>query len=496
MSRPARPLRAQPDRASARRQRAHGAVQLAAGARPRRHVHPPHRGHGRRAVDAPSPSSDSRGPALARARLGRGPGPRRTACGPYRAVRAAGLYQSYARELIGRRLRLLLFLHARAARGRARRRRWPPGCRRDTPGRCRAIDPAEAARARRGRRAGRRSGFACPRTRDVVFEDLVRGEVTFNTDVIGDPVIVRSDGRPAYNFAVVVDDALMEVTHVIRGEDHISNTPRQICCTRRSGSRRRSSRICRWCSGRTTRRCPSGTAPRASWSFASAGICRRRWSTTWRCWAGRPARARSSCRLREMARRFDSAREPQRAVFDMGKLVVDEPALHEGGGAGAHRARVASTYFVRRGLRDAGDRMRRSVSHEPAADGGGSVDRLEEIPDRVAFVFAGTPSSALRRSFERSRTGARRRGGIRGRDWSTAGPLDRDAFRAAAARARDKTGLKGRALFHPIRVALTGGRSGPELDLAVPAIDRGRGARRRIGHCRRSRRAPSGRRSC
>src|SRR5206468_4611645 len=63
---------------------------------------------------------------------------------------------------------------------------------------------------------------------DVVFHDMVRGEVRFPRDVIGDPIIVRSDGRPQYNFAVVVDDALMEITHVIRGEDHISNTPRQV----------------------------------------------------------------------------------------------------------------------------------------------------------------------------------------------------------------------------------------------------------------------------
>ena len=59
--------------------------------------------------------------------------------------------------------------------------------------------------------------------------------MTFNTEVIGDPVLVRSDGRPAYNFAVVVDDALMEVTHVIRGEDHISNTPRQLLLYRALG---------------------------------------------------------------------------------------------------------------------------------------------------------------------------------------------------------------------------------------------------------------------
>ena len=56
----------------------------------------------------------------------------------------------------------------------------------------------------------------------------MRGTVQFSTEVIGDPVLVRSDGHPAYNFAVVIDDALMEITHVIRGEDHISNTPRQV----------------------------------------------------------------------------------------------------------------------------------------------------------------------------------------------------------------------------------------------------------------------------
>lgn len=58
--------------------------------------------------------------------------------------------------------------------------------------------------------------------------DLVRGEVTFDTDEIGDFVIVKSNGIPTYQFQVVVDDALMKITHVIRGEEHLSNTPRQI----------------------------------------------------------------------------------------------------------------------------------------------------------------------------------------------------------------------------------------------------------------------------
>ncbi len=70
--------------------------------------------------------------------------------------------------------------------------------------------------------------FRVPGDAAVAFDDGVRGHVHFEIDVIGDFVMLRSDGSPAYNFAVVVDDGLMGVTDVIRGEDHISNTPRQL----------------------------------------------------------------------------------------------------------------------------------------------------------------------------------------------------------------------------------------------------------------------------
>lgn len=62
----------------------------------------------------------------------------------------------------------------------------------------------------------------------VVINDLIRGEIVFDTSVIKDQVLIKSDGTPSYNFAVVVDDALMGITHVIRGDDHISNTPKQV----------------------------------------------------------------------------------------------------------------------------------------------------------------------------------------------------------------------------------------------------------------------------
>lgn len=70
--------------------------------------------------------------------------------------------------------------------------------------------------------------FRVPEGRLVVVEDLIRGRVEFESAGIGDYIIVKSDGIPVYNFAVVLDDALMGITHILRGEEHLSNTPRQL----------------------------------------------------------------------------------------------------------------------------------------------------------------------------------------------------------------------------------------------------------------------------
>jgi len=77
--------------------------------------------------------------------------------------------------------------------------------------------------------------FRVPDGETIVFEDLIKGIVEIGVNEFGDFVIVRSDGSPVYNFVVVVDDALMEITHVIRGEDHLSNTPKQILIYRALG---------------------------------------------------------------------------------------------------------------------------------------------------------------------------------------------------------------------------------------------------------------------
>ena len=93
-------------------------------------------------------------------------------------------------------------------------------------GKCRQLDPAEAERRRAaGEAAAIR--LAIPE-RPIRFHDIVRGMVEFSNEAVSDPIILRSSGIPVYNYVVVVDDALMEITHVIRGDDHLSNTPKQV----------------------------------------------------------------------------------------------------------------------------------------------------------------------------------------------------------------------------------------------------------------------------
>jgi glutamyl/glutaminyl-tRNA synthetase len=109
----------------------------------------------------------------------------------------------------------------------------------------------------------------------------------------------------------------------------------------------------------------------------------------------------------------------------------------------------------------------------------GSVDRLDEVADRVRFVFDWDAASAVTLVAEdaNGRT-------VLDAFLSEAGATpvsDKETFRALMARVKDRTGLKGKALFHPVRVALTGAESGPELDLAVPAIDRGAALTSRAG---------------
>ncbi|MGD0168720.1 MAG: glutamate--tRNA ligase [Smithella sp.] len=93
-------------------------------------------------------------------------------------------------------------------------------------GKCRNLTQSQR---KQKEKEGRKPSFRFKvQSQTIEFEDLIRGAIKFEAEAMGDFIIVRSNGMPAYNFAVVIDDHLMNITHVIRGEDHLSNTALQI----------------------------------------------------------------------------------------------------------------------------------------------------------------------------------------------------------------------------------------------------------------------------
>lgn len=145
---------------------------------------------------------------------------------PYRQSRRIPLYHERRDALLAAGTAYRCFCTPEtleAERASARDEGRPPGY----AGTCRAVD-AGAARDRAEAGEPHVVRLTTPERGDVVVEDVIRGRVVFDAAEIGDFVLVRTDGLPTYNFAVVVDDAAMAISHVIRGAGHLSNTPHQV----------------------------------------------------------------------------------------------------------------------------------------------------------------------------------------------------------------------------------------------------------------------------
>jgi nondiscriminating glutamyl-tRNA synthetase len=146
--------------------------------------------------------------------------------GPYRQTDRLDIYRQYWQELLDRGLAYRCY----CTEEELEREREEQSARGETPrysGKCRHLTDEERRKLEaEGRTPSVR--FAVPEGKTYSFDDLVKGEVSFDTAEMGDFVIVKKDGIPTYNFAVAVDDHLMEISHVLRGEEHISNTPRQL----------------------------------------------------------------------------------------------------------------------------------------------------------------------------------------------------------------------------------------------------------------------------
>ena len=394
--------------------------------------------------------------------------------GPYRQSERLHLYQSYAKELLSADAAYYCFCSV-AQLEADRQRALAEGQVARYAGTCRGLSREESAsRIAAGERPAIR--FRVPDDREVVFTDVVRGDVRFHTHVIGDPIIVRADGRPAYNFAVVVDDALMEVTHVIRGEDHISNTPRQILLYEALGFAPPAFAHLALVMGPDHSPLSKRHGATSVAEFRSKGYLPEALVNYLALIGWSPGNDDELLPIDELARRFSLEGVGHSAgVFDEEKLAwVNRHYLKI-----ADPSRIAELsvpFFADLGVRITANEPALTFLASAMAMVTSSVDRLDQVPARLSFLFeydAHATLSAPAVLGEMREAGAQAVVAALATELAGAPRLDRERFRAVANQVKTRTGLKGRALFHPMRVALTGRAEGPELDLAVPAIDRG-----------------------
>ena len=184
--------------------------------------------------------------------------------------------------------------------------------------------------------------FRNPRRRQRGVGRPVKGRIEIANAELDDLVIARPDGTPTYNFCVVVDDIDMRITHVIRGDDHVNNTPRQINIFRALGARAAGVRA--RADGARRGRAEALQAPRRGQRDAVRGrraTCPRRWSTSSRASAGRTATTR--CSRRDAVRRVVRPRRDQsRAVaLQRRQAELGQPGAHEAAGRGGRSARAS-----------------------------------------------------------------------------------------------------------------------------------------------------------
>ncbi|HYG98407.1 MAG TPA: glutamate--tRNA ligase [Terriglobales bacterium] len=416
---------------------------------------------------------------------------------PYRQSERLDIYHQYAGKLLEKGKAYLCFCPAdvlEQEREKALAEHRPPM--RSCP--CAEVDPAELQK----RRAAGESAAIRLKIPDhpIRFHDIVRGWVEFPPEAVADPIIVRSTGMPVYNYVVVVDDALMEITHVIRGDDHLSNTPKQVVLYEAFGWKVPEFAHLSTILGADRQRLSKRHGAVSIANFRDSGVLPEALFNYLALLGWAPSGGdREIFSKEELVKEFDLGRvTPSAAVFDVDKLNwLNRHYIKEA--APERLAALAQNYWDRM-FRDS---IVAQTGLTPAAEvskpGYGlsdealewlkkitallapSVDRLEQLPERASLIFAYDPVAATMAPDNAEVLSAPNTARvldafaakIAADAEAQAQKLSPERFKAIVNEVKTETGVKGKDLFHPIRVALTGSHSGPEFDKLVPILEEG-----------------------
>ena len=388
--------------------------------------------------------------------------------GPYRQSRRQDIYEAHASRLVEEGKAFLCY----CTDEELERKREEALARGDVPqydGTCRDLTPADRERLEsEGRKATVR--LRAP-VRDVVVKDMLRGDIEFRKEMLGDFILMRSDGRPTYNFAVVVDDALMEITHVIRAEEHLPNTMRQVLVYEALGYglpafAHVSLIVDKDRSKLSKRRGATSVAEFREQGYLPGALLNYLALLGWS-----PPDEQELMTVEQLIEKFDLSRvSASPAAFDEDKLdwvnahhIREEPI--------ASVAVVAMPFAEEAGMIDPDfghfERIVETVRE--------NLTRLSDLPSEISYFFDDHFEMEPEALAPLSSDSAKK---LMDALVSWVGESDEelgaDAFKSALKKLGKELGVKGQELFMPVRCALTGRTHGPALGNVAEVLGRER----------------------
>jgi glutamyl-tRNA synthetase/nondiscriminating glutamyl-tRNA synthetase len=394
---------------------------------------------------------------------------------PYRQSDKWQVYHDYAERLVSEGKAYRCFC-TQEDLARQREQAMAQHLQPNYPGTCRNLAPQEAER----RRA---AGEPCAirlkiPDKPIRFHDIVHGWVEFSNDVVSDLIIVRSTGVPVYNYVVVVDDAEMKITHVIRGDDHLSNTPKQVALYEALGWEVPEFAHLSTILGPDKERLSKRHGATSLANFREMGVLPEALMNYMALLGWAPSGGdREIFSPTELVQEFDLGRvTPSPAVFDFEKLYwLNRHYIKQA--EPARIAALAEPFYLRDLAVDALTPEVKTWLAHVTASLAPSVNKLDELPERAASVLHFDPAAAIAAPENAEVLSAPASSNVLDAFASKIAaepePIAADRFKALIKEVQKEIGVKGPGLFHPIRILLTGMQSGPEFDRLVPLIEEG-----------------------
>jgi len=373
------------------------------------------------------------------------------------------------------------------------------------PGNCRKLELADA---KKRKASGELSAIRLKIPEHPIrFHDIVRGSVEFSNEVVSDPIIVRSTGIPVYNYVVVIDDADMQITHVIRGDDHLSNTPKQVALYEALGFPVPEFAHLSTILGPDRERLSKRHGATSVANFRDMGVLPEALMNYMALLGWAPSGGdREIFHPNELIKEFDLKRvTPSPAVFDFEKLYwLNRHYLKERLSRPADRdalTAVASVFFLKAGyfgnISPDDERLSKLMDVNAWRDGSDwhgdlrgkewlgkvldlfapAVNKLDELPEKARLLFKYDPAAALAAPDNAEVLNAASAPKVldtfAAKIAAEPDGVSAERFKAIINDVKTEAGVKGKELYHPIRITITGSHSGPEFDKLIPIIEDG-----------------------